>query len=226
MSTLIVGAGPTGLGAATRLHQHGRNDWLLIDQVSNAALHTSLDASWCLATLASLGHNPEGTLQLVAFVSGVQRRLCLRRPAAMKQCRTPRYWGYDRPNRGFAHSFVVLLCSLHAIRPAQHLPRKRPTQLQSVAYGGLATARRLSPSIAHKLSQAPEAGGLACTDVTPQGFLFDMGGHVIFRCAFQRAVVRVASRGALVGLHLVYVADYGVSRPARKATGPMAIKSP
>ncbi|KAF5842930.1 hypothetical protein DUNSADRAFT_3957 [Dunaliella salina] len=28
--------------------------------------------------------------------------------------------------------------------------------------------------------QAPEAGGLACTDITPEGFLFDMGGHVIF----------------------------------------------
>lgn len=27
---------------------------------------------------------------------------------------------------------------------------------------------------------SPEAGGLACTDVTPEGFLFDMGGHVIF----------------------------------------------
>lgn len=25
-----------------------------------------------------------------------------------------------------------------------------------------------------------EAGGLACTDITPEGFLFDMGGHVIF----------------------------------------------
>lgn len=30
------------------------------------------------------------------------------------------------------------------------------------------------------LLQAEEAGGLACTDVTPEGFLFDMGGHVIF----------------------------------------------
>lgn len=28
--------------------------------------------------------------------------------------------------------------------------------------------------------QNDEAGGLACTDVTPEGFLFDMGGHVIF----------------------------------------------
>ena len=28
--------------------------------------------------------------------------------------------------------------------------------------------------------QAEEAGGLACTDITPEGFLFDMGGHVIF----------------------------------------------
>lgn len=30
------------------------------------------------------------------------------------------------------------------------------------------------------IDQAAEAGGLACTDVTPEGFLFDMGGHVIF----------------------------------------------
>ena len=30
------------------------------------------------------------------------------------------------------------------------------------------------------LDAAEEAGGLACTDVTPEGFLFDMGGHVIF----------------------------------------------
>ena len=28
--------------------------------------------------------------------------------------------------------------------------------------------------------QAEEAGGLACTDETKEGFLFDMGGHVIF----------------------------------------------
>lgn len=27
---------------------------------------------------------------------------------------------------------------------------------------------------------APKAGGLAMTDTTPEGFLFDMGGHVIF----------------------------------------------
>ncbi len=33
VNVLIVGAGPTGLGAATRLHQHGRSDWLMIDQV-------------------------------------------------------------------------------------------------------------------------------------------------------------------------------------------------
>jgi hypothetical protein len=31
-----------------------------------------------------------------------------------------------------------------------------------------------------RCSQADDAGGLACTDVTPEGFLFDMGGHVIF----------------------------------------------
>lgn len=34
VSILILGAGPTGLGAATRLHQHGHTDWLLLEQVS------------------------------------------------------------------------------------------------------------------------------------------------------------------------------------------------
>ena len=30
------------------------------------------------------------------------------------------------------------------------------------------------------IDAAEEAGGLACTDITREGFLFDMGGHVIF----------------------------------------------
>lgn len=33
---LIVGAGPTGLGAASRLKQHKHEDWLLIDAFSEA----------------------------------------------------------------------------------------------------------------------------------------------------------------------------------------------
>ena len=55
---------------------------------------------------------------------------------------------------------------------------------------GLGAAARLaqhhrnfpSPSLPTYLliDQAPSAGGLACTDVTPEGFLFDLGGHVIF----------------------------------------------
>ncbi|KAI8470924.1 MAG: hypothetical protein J3K34DRAFT_520970 [Monoraphidium minutum] len=36
VSILILGAGPTGLGAATRLHQHGHDDWLLLDQAEEA----------------------------------------------------------------------------------------------------------------------------------------------------------------------------------------------
>ncbi|KAL3151045.1 hypothetical protein ABBQ38_012914 [Trebouxia sp. C0009 RCD-2024] len=36
VSVLVVGAGPTGLGAATRLNQHGIKDWLLIDQAEDA----------------------------------------------------------------------------------------------------------------------------------------------------------------------------------------------
>lgn len=34
VGVLIIGAGPTGLGAATRLQQHGLTDWLLIDKAS------------------------------------------------------------------------------------------------------------------------------------------------------------------------------------------------
>jgi len=33
-NVLSVGAGPTSLGAATRLHQHGKTDWLLINQAA------------------------------------------------------------------------------------------------------------------------------------------------------------------------------------------------
>ncbi len=33
VGVLVVGAGPTGLGAATRLHQLGYDDFLLIDKV-------------------------------------------------------------------------------------------------------------------------------------------------------------------------------------------------
>ena len=33
VGVLIVGSGPTGLGAATRLQQHGYKDWLMVDQV-------------------------------------------------------------------------------------------------------------------------------------------------------------------------------------------------
>ena len=33
VGVLVVGSGPTGLGAATRLHQLGHPNWLLVDQV-------------------------------------------------------------------------------------------------------------------------------------------------------------------------------------------------
>jgi protoporphyrinogen oxidase len=52
-----------------------------------------------------------------------------------------------------------------------------------VFFPGLGAATRMNQ---HKhedwvlIEGAPEAGGLACTDITPEGFLFDMGGHVIF----------------------------------------------
>ena len=72
----------------------------------------------------------------------------------------------------------------HAAEPA------RPRRLGADRPGAAApaAARALCPrvsrnplgaEVASRL-QADEAGGLACTDCTPEGFLFDMGGHVIF----------------------------------------------
>ena len=91
VGVLIVGAGPTGLGAATRLHQQGKTDWALIDQA--------------------------------------------RRPGPLPAAQQRRCGG----------------CLLRESRVLLSLR-----------------------------AQASEAGGLACTDCTPEGFLFDMGGHVIF----------------------------------------------
>ena len=45
VSVLVVGAGPTGLGAATRLNQHGIKDWLLIDQVGALEADRSLSCA-------------------------------------------------------------------------------------------------------------------------------------------------------------------------------------
>jgi protoporphyrinogen oxidase len=50
---------------------------------------------------------------------------------------------------------------------------------------GLGAATRLHQQLGPEgswllIDQEPQAGGLACTDITKEGFLFDMGGHVIF----------------------------------------------
>ena len=110
VSILILGAGPTGLGAATRLQQHGVDDWLMLDQVRCAAWRAACDA---------------------------------------RDARSA------RPAR-----------ALHAVKRGVSSTMRR----------GRRRRRRAWPAPA----QADGAGGLACTDVTPQGFYFDMGGHVMF----------------------------------------------
>ena len=42
VSVLIVGAGPTGLGAATRLEQHGLGNWLIVDKVGHLGILSSI----------------------------------------------------------------------------------------------------------------------------------------------------------------------------------------
>lgn len=43
-----------------------------------------------------------------------------------------------------------------------------------------ASAHLVQPVSPLPTKQAPGPGGLSCTDVTPEGFLFDLGGHVLF----------------------------------------------
>lgn len=115
---LIVGAGPTGLGAATRLNQLGHPSWLLADSVS--------------ARARAGGRSDRGTPPALAHV-----------PAAA------------------------------SAQPP------RPLLLERACLpNGSCTRPRHPPDPC--CAQAEDAGGLACTDVTPEGFLFDMGGHVIF----------------------------------------------
>ncbi|KAK0566946.1 hypothetical protein OC844_000467, partial [Tilletia horrida] len=62
-----------------------------------------------------------------------------------------------------------------------------PKQVDVLVIGagptGLGAAKRLNQLNSASwalIDSAEEAGGLASTDVTPEGFLFDVGGHVIF----------------------------------------------
>ena len=118
VGVVVVGAGPTGLGAATRINQHGVTDWVLVDQARSSVSRASLSSKEPMFTvgcpIACRWRSPFSTLRLPPLnILRQLRRCCL-----------------------------IAGC-----------PRR---------------------------AQEPEAGGLACTDTTPEGFLFDMGGHVIF----------------------------------------------
>lgn len=39
VAVLVLGAGPTGLGTATRLQQHGFDDWRIVDKVCVTSFH-------------------------------------------------------------------------------------------------------------------------------------------------------------------------------------------
>ena len=112
-----MGAGPTGLGAATRFYQRGEKDWFLIDMVQN---------------IPGIPRAPYSPLQGAAL-SLHPRRL-------------------DPASQRASHEHEIL-------KKTRKNPRRPVLPLRA---------------------QATEAGGLACTDCTPEGFLFDMGGHVIF----------------------------------------------
>jgi NADPH-dependent 2,4-dienoyl-CoA reductase/sulfur reductase-like enzyme len=45
VDVLIIGAGPTGLGAAKRLHQLKQDDWLIVDAAAEAGGLASTDVT-------------------------------------------------------------------------------------------------------------------------------------------------------------------------------------
>ena len=129
---LIIGAGPTGLGAATRVNQHGHKDWLLIDQVKTAA----------------------------QTVRPLQRQLAKAQSHAVQPVGPKHSYQRNLPPGVCKPMVQQTFCSTAAGRWLEKLAQSLTNSFLSL--------------------QADEAGGLACTDVTPEGFLFDMGGHVIF----------------------------------------------
>lgn len=65
VSILVLGAGPTGLGASTRLQQHGHTDWLLLDQV-RARRGAALQVARGTRRIASLQQHRQHDAQLLA----------------------------------------------------------------------------------------------------------------------------------------------------------------
>ena len=65
------------------------------------------------------------------------------------------------------------------------------------------SCNRVSTHLSQRCNQASEAGGLACTDITPENFLFDMGGHVIFsHYAYFDDLLDVAVRAKRLQRHV------------------------
>jgi len=45
VEVLVIGAGPTGIGAATRLQSHGRTSWLMVDATKQAGGNSRTDTT-------------------------------------------------------------------------------------------------------------------------------------------------------------------------------------
>jgi monoamine oxidase len=98
VSILVLGAGPTGLGAATRLQQHGHADWLLLEQVG-------------------------GPLGLIAAHAGSTARFFGPSSAASGPARLPSRGRTVPPSRDAAHSWAPPPCFRPAVRVASRAPR-------------------------------------------------------------------------------------------------------
>jgi hypothetical protein len=93
---------------------------------------------------------------------------------------------------------VLPSCALSSPTIPSTLTNKNITIITSSSYHhiekqtGLGAATRLEqlqlPNSYLIVGQEDVAGGLAGTDETPEGFLFDYGGHVIFRSVFSGRV--------------------------------------
>jgi phytoene dehydrogenase-like protein len=81
-----------------------------------------------------------------------------------------------------------------------------PLRLEQHARDGLSRAANWL-----LVDAAAEAGGLACTARTEEGFLFDMGGHVIFSHYDYFDALIDAAIGTVSSLNSHYIHSYLIS---------------
>jgi hypothetical protein len=145
------------------------------------SLHRERKINSLLVTISStiitpIDYAPSFDIQESSYSSNSEHH---DRPDIRNQSQSPRHRYRSRQSLPLLAPSRPPLNPLLTPHPGPHLFDPQSLHLQT----GLGAATRLSQLSQDYLlvGQEDVAGGLAGTDETPEGFLFDYGGHVIFR---------------------------------------------